>query len=98
MNLTDLKLRCFAQQEQNKSWSAICIDLNLIAQEDDLISAHKKLHAMISDYLTEALTDDAQYIGDLIPRKSPLIFVLRYYWLHLSSRLRKAAQPTFGHI
>ncbi len=87
MRPIDLKLRCFAQQENDKSWFAICIDLNLFAQGETANEARKKLHAIIADYLTEALTVDEQYIDDLIPRRAPFYFIFRYYWLMLSTNL-----------
>lgn len=83
MRLNDLKIRCYAEKEKDGSWFAACIDLNLVAQEDSFDLVRAKLHGIISDYLREALSSDAQYIDDLIPRSAPLYFQLRYHLVPL---------------
>lgn len=94
MRPIDLQLRCYAQQESDHSWFGICIDLNLAAQGDTLAEVRLKMHKMINDYLIEALTIDEQYFDDLIPRRAPLNFILRYYWLSFITRLHKATKQT----
>lgn len=98
MKPIDLKLRCFAQQEKDKSWFAVCIDLNLLAQGDSVEEARKKLHLMIADYLTEALTIDEKYIDDLIPRKAPFFFLLNYHWLTLKNKLHAVANHATSQL
>lgn len=83
MRLSDLNLRCYADQEKYKSWYAICIDLNLFAQGNSLEEVKMKLQRMIADYTAEAFTADRDYFADLIPRKTPFYFMVRYYWLRL---------------
>jgi hypothetical protein len=94
MKPTDLKLRCYAEQEENNTWFAICIDLNLAAQADTFEEVRAELHKMVRDYVMEALTVDAQHIEDLIPRHAPWPFLLRYYWLSLLERFHKATRET----
>jgi hypothetical protein len=94
MKPIDLKLRCYAEHEENTTWFAICIDLNLAAQADTFEEARAKLHTMVRDYVMEALTVDAQYIEDLIPRKAPWPFLLRHYRLSLLERFHKATRET----
>lgn len=83
MRLSDLNLRCYANKEKNKSWYAICIDLNLFAQGNDLEEVRTKLQRMIADYTAEAFAIDSNYFEDLIPRKASIYFMIRYYWLSL---------------
>ncbi len=87
----DLILRCYAQEDKDQSWYAICIDLNIISQGGTLKEARSKLHEMIKIYLSEAFNEDNAYFDDLIPRKAPLYFQARYYWLSLVNKLSKAA-------
>jgi len=94
MRPIDLKLRCYVQQEPDYSWFAVCIDLNLVAQGDTLEEARHKLHAIIGDFLLEAFTKDEQYFNDLVPRKAPIAFLLRYYWLSLLAKLSKTIRHT----
>lgn len=95
MKPIDLKLRGYIQKEQDGSWLAVCIDLNLVAQGDTSKEARNKLHNIINDYLVEAFTEDNQYFDDLVPRKTPFIFLLRYYWLSLLSRLHVVSSALF---
>jgi len=90
MTPIDLLLRCYAERERDGTWFGICIDLNLAAQGDSFEEVRAKLHAMIRDYLADALTVDEQYIGDLIPRQAPLYFRARYHLLAGLERFRKA--------
>lgn len=95
MKPIDLKLRGYIQREQDSSCLAVCIDLNLVAQGDTPKEARNKLHEIINDYLLEAFTEDKQYFDDLVPRKPPFIFLLRYYWLVFLSRLHFASSALF---
>ena len=79
MRPSQLILKCFAETDQN-GWYAICLDLNLFAQADTYIAARKKLHNMIFEYVRDAYTVDKKYFSDLIPRRAPLIFFLKYYF------------------
>lgn len=88
MRLDDLMLKCYAERERDGSWFAVCIDLNLVAQGESLDSVKIKLHQQVRDYLEEAVTDDAAYFGDLIPRPAPLSFRLKFYLLELICKLR----------
>lgn len=76
----DLLLRCFAEQDRDGSWFAICIDLNLYARADSLEAVKGELHAIICEYVSEAVNEDREYAGDLLHRPAPLYFRARY-WL-----------------
>ena len=88
MRPIDLKLKCYAEREHDGSWFAVCIDLNLAAQGESLESVKTKLHQQVRDYLEEAVTEDAAYFGDLIPRPAPLSFRLKFYLIEFLCRLR----------
>lgn len=77
MKLNDLKLRCYAEIDDG-SWFAICLPLNLYARGDSFEEARAKLQGLISQYVREAVTVHAEHIGDLIPRRAPLYFWVRY--------------------
>lgn len=78
MKPKQLKLRCYAEKQANQNWFAICVDLNLCAEGDSFHEARKKLLDIIYDYAEEACTIDKEHFSDLIPRKAPLNFVLKY--------------------
>lgn len=77
MKLSQLKLRCYAEFDEG-SWFAICLPLNVYARGDTFEEARAKLHSLISQYVREALTVHSEHIGDLVPRRAPLHFWLRY--------------------
>jgi len=77
MKLSELKLRCYAELDDG-SWFAICLPLNLYARGDSFEEARDKLHDLIAHYVREALTVHAEHISDLVPRRAPMYFWLRY--------------------
>lgn len=79
LKLKNLLLRCFAQRDrQDGTWFVICLELNLYARADSFEDAKKKLHGVIASYLRDALTTDVAYLDDLVPRRAPLRFWLKY--------------------
>lgn len=88
MKPSDLVLRCYAERERDGSWFAICLDLNLTAQADTAKEARAKLHASVVRYVAEALTVDKDYIEDLVPRRAPMGFFVRYYVIKALCALR----------
>ena len=88
MRPNDLVLRCYAEREQDGSWFAICIDLNLSTQADTAREAKAKLHSQIEQYVREALIVDTQYAAQLLQRRAPLGFVARYHLIRAICSLR----------
>jgi hypothetical protein len=88
MTPSDIVLRCYAERERDGSWFAICIDLNLAAQAGSAKEVKAKLHAQIEQYVREALTVDRQYIDDLMPRRAPLSFRIRYHLARIACAIR----------
>ncbi len=82
---SDLVLRCYAEQEPNGSWFAMCIDLNLCAEAGSVKEAKSKLTEIIHDYMTDVLTrfNDSP---ELLQRTAPLSFVFRYHLISLRCR------------
>ena len=62
MKPSNLVLRGFAERDEDGSWFAICLDLNLYARGDSFEEAKDKLQRLIRTYLTEAVTVDADYV------------------------------------
>ena len=87
MKIDDLVLRCYAEQEKDGTWFAICLELNLYARGDSYAEARTKLNKLTSCYLKEAIEKDSQYFGDLVPRRAPLSFWARYICLKTLHRI-----------
>jgi predicted RNase H-like HicB family nuclease len=88
MKPADLVLRCYAEQDDG-SWFAICLDLNLYARGDSYEEVRDKLFKLIAGYVKEALAD-VDYFDDLVPRRAPLSFWLRYACLWCESKIHQA--------
>lgn len=73
-------LHCYIEKDTNGSWFAICIDLNLCLNASSSSEAKTQLLEMIHAYIKEAATSDRPHFDDLIPRRAPVRFVLKYYW------------------
>jgi hypothetical protein len=80
MRKSQLILRCFAQQDPDGSWFAMCLDLNLYARAGSLPEVKEQLREIMAEYIREAATEDREYADDLLGRRTPVRFWLRYYW------------------
>ena len=94
MRPDDLILRGYAVPDGG-SFFAICLDLNIYARGKSVEEAVDRCFQFICDYINEAVSDDAEHIVDLIPRRAPLKFWVRYrlmqlvYWLFHKDRDNK---------
>jgi hypothetical protein len=79
-------LRCYAQHREG-IWQAVCIDLNLAAQDKKLSVARKKLHEQILSYVKDAFTIDQAHAKQLLNRKAPWSLRLEYYRAFLYQEL-----------
>jgi hypothetical protein len=79
MKLDDLKLQCYAEKDAEGDWFALCLNLNISATASSYKEVANKLELMIKEYISEAITEDKEYISDLIPRRAPLNFYIKYY-------------------
>ena len=87
-NRKQLHLRCYAERDDDGSWFALCLDLNLYARSDTAKEVTSKLHEIVADYVNEAFNVDSAYATQLIPRRAPAYFWVRYYWIALVLRWR----------
>lgn len=98
MQVSKLVLRCYAEKDGG-SWFVICLDLNLYARADTFDEARDKLGKLISGYLKDAVTKDAEFISDLVPRPAPFYFWFKYFctWcmvkLHQARTQRRFSMP-----
>jgi len=86
MRIEDLRLRCYVERDPDGSWFAVCIDLNLYARAASLRDAKHELSSIIAEYVREALTVDKAHADDLLPRRAPLQFVMKFYFIKLCNR------------
>lgn len=74
---------------EGDGWVAVCVDLSLAAQGATAQEARARLHEQMVDYVTEALTVDAEHAEALLSRRAPLYDRLRYqFWRAVSRRPR----------
>lgn len=73
-------LRCYAERDDD-SWFAICLDLNIYARGDTFDAARVDLMNQTKQYIQEAVTVDYEHFHDLIPRRAPARFWLKYGWV-----------------
>jgi hypothetical protein len=66
-----------------KVWIAMSLEFGLAAQATTEAEAKTKLTAQIQEYYDEALTLDEKFQAQLLGRKAPLSWYIRYYCLKL---------------
>jgi hypothetical protein len=95
MNPKDLIVKCYAEQEGG-CWVAVCLDFNLASQGDSFEEVKSKLEAMITDYVFDALAgEDKPYAAQLLSRRAPLSFWLKYYFIKLKIAVFHSAARIF---
>jgi len=93
MKPRDLIVQCYAEKKGDV-WQAFCLDLNLAAQGDSLEDVKTRLDEMIASYLHDIMEgEDREYADQLLPRRAPLGFWLKYYWLKLGCCARNGMKP-----
>jgi hypothetical protein len=91
MKGSQLVLKCYAQRKGDQ-WVAFCLDFDLAVQADSLPDVRYKMHEMIAEYVTDALTgEDQQYADDLLSRRAPLYHYLKWYAFGVLVRARRTA-------
>lgn len=89
VKLKSLVLRCYAEKDQDGSWFTLCLDLNLYARGDSFEHSRQKLHSVIVSYLKDAIAGpEKEYFGDLVPRRAPLYFWMKYFYILCCVKLR----------
>ncbi len=80
MKPQELIVRCFAENKDGV-WQAVCIDLNLAAQDHTFEGVRRKLDSQIFDYVYDATVgEDREFADQLLRRKAPLPLRVKYYW------------------
>lgn len=97
MNIEQLILKCYVEQEEG-SWVAVCLDLNLAAQAETKHLAKASLESMIKSYVDEAFTVDREYADQLLTRKAPIQLWLRYYLIRFMSAIHKNKRSVFREV
>lgn len=82
MRPDDLVLRGYTIPDGD-SYFAICLDLNIYARGDSPNEATERCFEFVCEYINEAVNEDAEYIADLLPRRAPLRFWLRFRYMQL---------------
>ncbi|MBW2167487.1 MAG: hypothetical protein JRG74_15810 [Deltaproteobacteria bacterium] len=93
-------LRCYAEKKDD-IWQAFCIDLNLAVQGETQDEVRAKLHQQIVSYLHDALEgDDKKYAAQLLNRKAPIGFRVKYTLYRIYRTLRNfyKAKDGINHI
>ena len=87
MKPIDLILRCYGERKGDV-WQAFCIDLNLAAQGKTAEEVKRKLEQQIQSYLYDALAGaDKEYALQLLSRKAPLSFRVKYHYYKLLCKI-----------
>lgn len=76
-------LRCMVYREGDL-FVAACIDLTLASQANSPDEAVRKLECQISNYIKEAVSE-SKYAMNLINRKAPSSWFLKYYYIKVRS-------------
>lgn len=83
-----LAFRCYAERDDDQ-WLAFCIDLTLATQGDTFDDARRKLHEQICMYVSDAIEGpDQQHAEQLLTRKAPLRFRVKYHVYRLLERFQ----------
>ena len=77
MKLGDLILHGYAVPDGD-SYFAIFLELNIYARGNTAAEAIDRCVQFASEYINEAVSDDDEFIADLIPRSAPWRFWARY--------------------
>lgn len=87
MKAKELFVRCYIEKK-NDLWIGVCVDFCLGVQADSPEEAKKKLEGQISDYLNDIVHgDDREFAEQLLFRKAPLEFRLKYNFFVLLQKI-----------
>lgn len=83
-------VRCYARLDEQKQWTAVCVDFSLAAQADTFEEAKQKLQDQVRDYVADAFGQDRAHARKLLTqRKAPFSQLLTYYRIKLECMIRK---------
>lgn len=78
-------------ERQHDQWTLMCLEYSLAVQAETLPEAKAKLDQQIRMYLTDALVgQDREHAVELLPRRAPLRYWLKFYWHFTMAQFRQA--------
>jgi hypothetical protein len=97
MKPRELLVKCLFERDGDQ-WLGYCLDFTLVTQADSLPEAHRKLEEQVRSYVSDATVgEDREYAQDLLTRRAPLKYWLKFYAVlaqqalrHRTSRKRQA--------
>lgn len=78
-----------AYNQNSKLWVAMSLEFGLAAQAFTEQDAKQKLIAQIQEYIDDASGIDKAHKSQLLSRKAPFNWYIRYYWLAMKEALHK---------
>ena len=90
MKTKNLFVRVYGER-QHDQWTLMCLDFSLAVQAETLPDAKAKLDQQIRMYLVDALVgQDREHAEDLLCRRAPLQYWLKFYWHYTMMKFREA--------
>ena len=89
-----MKIRCMITHKDNL-WIAMSLDFGLATQANTKKEAMSKLNEQIKEYLSEAMMEDKAFQTQLLKRKGPTSWFIRYYWTLLKETMAHNGQEAF---
>lgn len=94
-----LVLRCYGHSTKKGNWYGMCLELDLAAEADSPDELKEKLHEIIVSYIESVLdTDDKSSIPDLLNRRAPFKYFLKYHRIKARNSIRRASNITFNEF
>lgn len=88
MKPRDFLVRCVAFKEGGQ-WVGVCLNFDLAAQADTLQEVQDALDDQVRTYIREALAGpDRAFAPDLLRRRAPLKYWIRYWMALFAHKLR----------
>ena len=71
--------------QETKLWIAMSLEFGLAAQADTEHEVKQKIKAQIKEYIDEAIGQDRAFQAQLLSRKAPISYYMKYYWIKFKS-------------
>lgn len=96
MRPDDLILRGYTVLDGD-SYFSICLDMNVYARGDSPDEAEDKCLQFVCEYLNEAFDEDKESFSDLVPRRAPVGFWMRYRLMRIWGMVLHAIRQRNGN-
>ncbi len=75
-------------EKHNDHWALVSLDFGVAAQGKTVEEALSRLDEQIKEYIYDATVgEDKEFEKELLSRKAPLEFFVKYYWLNIKRTL-----------